>query len=208
MSPILLLVHGWGFDAGFWAPLRAALPELDAAAWDLGFTGSGCRPPLPAGRPVIAVGHSFGFLWLLREQPVAWQRLVSINGFPRFTRGADFPQGVAPRLVDRMMARLSDDPHGVHAEFMARCGAARSSPPEFRPAALRDGLDGLAHWDERPATADLALAGQADPIVPAAMSEASFAAHTIAWHPGGHLLPLEDPAWCAAQLRRQAEEMA
>ena len=43
MSPVLLLIHGWGFDAGFWDPLRRQLPELPCVAWDLGFHGAPFR---------------------------------------------------------------------------------------------------------------------------------------------------------------------
>jgi len=41
--------------------------------------------------------------------------------------------------------------------------------------------------------------------VPPALSRAAFSPELIAWHQGGHLLPLEDPRWCADQLRRWIE---
>ncbi len=201
MKPILLLVHGWGFDASFWSPLRDCLDDVEAIAWDLGYRGKSAFPPPPAGRRVIAVGHSFGLLWLLCRRPVDWHRLVSINGFARFTRRPDFPGGVAPRLLERMVARFADAPAEVFADFMGRCGVDAPPPPILNGGALRDGLEALAHWDGRPATVDLAVAGRADPIAPPSLTEASFAGAPIEWHPGGHLLPQQDPAWCAAWLR-------
>ena len=201
MKPVLLLVHGWGFDAGVWAPLRAALDGYETVAWDLGFFGGAARPELPAGRDVVAVGHSFGVLWLLRHRPVAWRALVSVNGFGCFTQREDFPQGHAARPLQRMIAQLGAAPGEVVAAFRARCGCAEAVPGVLEQDVLLDGLRALAQWDERPAAVDLALCGRADPLVPAAMSEASFPAEVMRWHGGGHLLPLEDARWCAAQLR-------
>jgi pimeloyl-[acyl-carrier protein] methyl ester esterase len=70
---------------------------------------------------------------------------------------------------------------------------------------LLNGLQALASWDERPAQIDLALCGRNDSLVPMAMSKASMPEGCIVWHDGGHLLPLEDPGWCAAQLLPLAE---
>jgi pimeloyl-[acyl-carrier protein] methyl ester esterase len=200
MKPVLLLVHGWGFDASFWAPLQAALPPGDSLAWDLGFFGPATQPPLLKDRPVMAVGHSFGLLWLLHHRPVPWRALVSINGFSCFTRRETFPEGCAPRLVQRMIAQFGKMPEQVVADFRARCGSRIPLPAARDPARLLDGLQALADWDERCGQVQFALCGRADPLVPVAMSQACFPAQNIAWHNGGHLLPQEDPVWCAAQL--------
>jgi pimeloyl-[acyl-carrier protein] methyl ester esterase len=201
MKPFLLLVHGWGFDASFWAPLRLAL-EADAMAWDLGYFGLPAQPPLPAGRPIMAVGHSFGLLWLLHHRPVAWRALVSINGFSCFSRRETFPDGVAARSLDRMISQCALTPMKVVADFRMRCGGV--APPLAVPDRVRllDGLQALATWDERPAPVQLALCGRNDPLVSTAMSTASFPEDCVVWHDGGHLLPQEDPAWCAAHLRQ------
>lgn len=208
MTPILLFVHGWGFDASVWSPLRATLkPDQDSMTWDLGYYGQPAQPVPPANRPVIAIGHSLGVLWLLHHRPLPWRALVSINGFPRFSKSADFPEGVPSRLIERMLARLHDTPVEVHGDFLARCGlpahhhpAAQSTNP-LDVDALADGLIALRDWDERAGTQiDLALAGRADPIVSAAMTQASFTGQPIEWQDGGHLLPLTAPGWCADRL--------
>ncbi len=209
MTACLLLVHGWGLDASFWAPLRAALPEVPTLAWDLGFTGHGERPLPSPGSPVIAVGHSFGLLWLLHERPIEWCSLVSINGFSRFSRAADLPAGTAPRLLARMIERFGEDPAEVHASFLQRCGIDQpAAHPGLDRASLGAALDGLARWDERPAAVDLALAGRNDPIAPPDLTEAVFAGQAVEWHPGGHLLPRQDPEWCARRLFRLWEAWA
>lgn len=206
MSPLLLLVHGWGFDAAFWNPLQAALTDIDSIAWDLGFCGQPAAPALPTDRPIIAVGHSLGFLWLLQERPCRWDKLVAINGFPRFTKSDDFPAGVPPRLLERMIGKLAGAPAAVTQDFLLRCGLDPALYPIDDTALDADrlawGLNGLAHWDQRQnCRADLVLAGRNDPIVPAAMTEAAFAPSPVEWQDGGHLLPLTAPDWCAAHLR-------
>jgi pimeloyl-[acyl-carrier protein] methyl ester esterase len=201
MRPVILFVHGWGFDADFWTPVRLALKGIETVAWDLGFHGAAARPALSDDRPVVAVGHSFGVLWLLRERPVAWRSLVSINGFRRFTRAEDFPEGIAPRSLHRMIARLAETPQTVYRDFMERCGIAQPRDDGLVPKALLDGLRALADWDCRAGRgADFVLAGRSDPLVSAAMTEVAFAGQAINWHDGGHLLPLTAPDWCAERL--------
>jgi pimeloyl-[acyl-carrier protein] methyl ester esterase len=207
VKPILLLVHGWGFEASFWAPLQEALGDVESLVWDLGFYGSPAYPAVPSGRPVLAVGHSFGLLWLLQKCPIAWHALASINGFPRFSEAEDFPFGVPSRLVDRMIARFDETPEKVYRDFMARCGVTEPRTKNMDDVALREGLKALRHWDGRSrmadlGVADLVLAGRADPIVPENLTESGFPGTEIQWHEEGHLLPLQAPEWCAAQLRR------
>jgi pimeloyl-[acyl-carrier protein] methyl ester esterase len=203
----LVFIHGWGFDAGFWAPLRARLGQHAQSALDLGFFGP-AETALAEGDTLVAVTHSYGTTWLLRQRPFAWDRLVAINGFPRFTEGTDFAPATPRRPVERMLRRFREDPAGVLDDFRRRCGETAPAPASLDAdrlgAALEDLLDGdgrpglLAH--PRPV---LALHGRADPIVPPAMAEHAFAGAdtTIAWHEtAGHLLPLSDPDWCAAQI--------
>jgi len=208
MTPVLLLVHGWGFEASFWEPLQESLGDIPSVAWDLGFHGHPSRPALPEGAPVVAVGHSLGLLWLLKEKPLAWDRLVSINGFSRFTKAEDFPYGVAPRLLDRMIAKLADDPEAVFLDFMGRCGLDHPPVEGLDLSVLSWGLRALAEWDCRDGAAvDLALAGRRDAILTMGMTDALFPPPLARWHDGGHLLPLTDPVWCAQQLRAVVESI-
>lgn len=183
---MILLVHGWGFDASIWDGVRAALPAaLEVSALELGFFGAPSTVPEEVD---LAVGHSLGALWLLREgiAPV-----LAVNGFPRFTAAPDFPQGVPPRMVERMARRLAEAPVEVVDTFRARCGAgpAPAAPDAGR---LAWGLDMLLSADARPARPLRAIAGSADPIVPPAMTEAAFDS-AVTWLDGGHLLPLTHP---------------
>ncbi|MBB5371980.1 alpha/beta fold hydrolase [Acidocella aromatica] len=200
MKPLLLLVHGWGFDASFWDGLRACFTPEDTLAWDLGFFGQPAQPAPPPGRKVLAVGHSLGLLWLLHQRPLGWDGLAGINGFTRFAKAGDFPAGISPRVLERMLSRLATAPAEVVSEFRARQGCTAPLPGMPNAEALAAGLQALAGWDARPALVDAALCGQQDMLVSAAMSKDCFPEDRIIWHEGGHLLPLDAPDWCASQL--------
>ena len=211
-GPRLVLVHGWGFDHRLWQGLCSALPDLDAVTIDLGFFDPPNCPAFAPDRPVVAIGHSLGVLWLLHTRPFPWCGLVSINGFPRFTEAPDYSPAVPARLLDRMIRRLPADPAGVTQEFRRRCGDSDPLPDRPVPDSLLAGLVWLRDWDARPSAKDeilttpiLALSGHTDPILPAGMAEHCFSAFPMVTSSccegGGHLLPLTAPTWCAEHIR-------
>jgi pimeloyl-[acyl-carrier protein] methyl ester esterase len=193
---LILFVHGWGYDATFWEPVCAALGEVQSAAFDLGYFGRE-DIAIPDGVTLL-VGHSLGFLWLLRQSALKHLPLVGINAFPRFLEAEDYRPAVAPRVLERMRRRVISDTRGVLEDFWIRAGAAGPDrAPD--PAALTEGLGQLAAWDERDnlalrASRTRLIAGREDAIVPAAMTEMAFRDHEITWLPGGHALPLTHAA--------------
>ena len=203
----IVLVHGWGYDASLWDGVRAALdPALPVETVDLGYFGAVLpAPTFPS--PVFAVGHSLGALWWLTQSDIPWRRLLSINGFPRFTATDDFP-GVPPRVLARMQTQFGREPDAVLADFHARCGG---HAPAGRPdtAQLQTGLDWLAQRDGRALLAERsadvwALASRSDPIVPAALSAAAFGAQLDWIDAPGHMLPHTYPEVCARHIERLA----
>jgi pimeloyl-[acyl-carrier protein] methyl ester esterase len=231
VRPLWIFAHGWGLDPSFWDALLAS-PRLageEVVRIDLGFRLAPGAAPVrgqvveaaalqellgsrwESGRPLVGVGHSLGFAWLLQSGH-AFDALVSVNGFPRFLRDEGFP-GVHPRLLARMRDKLPADPEGVTEEFLLRCGLEGPQQGAVEDNRLAEGLAWLAGWDARDALAAhrgplLALAGWEDPIVPPAMSEASFPAHALRWvEGGGHLLPLTHVERCAKALATLAEEL-
>jgi pimeloyl-[acyl-carrier protein] methyl ester esterase len=208
MKPLLLFVHGWGFDASIWQDLRACFAPEDTLAWDLGFFGAPSQTAPPSGRPVLAVGHSFGLLWLLHEHILRRDGLISINGFSCFAQRPDFPAGIAPRVLARMRARIASDAASVVADFRALCGVTAPLPGEPDRQKLLEVLESLQNWDERPAQVIAALCGATDNLVSQAMSRACFADATMHWHEAGHMLPLSAPAWCAGFLRKLADNFS
>lgn len=209
----LLFCHGWGFDAFVWDPLAALLPDFAQARDDAGYFGAPAAPE-PLG-PYIAVTHSFGTMRLLAASPPGIAGMVAINGFDRFTAAPDFP-GTPARVVDRMISAAAQVPETVLADFHARIGSA---VPEGTPDAERLETDLLALRD-----GDLrALAGQVrlpilslqaarDPLLPMGLRETVFAAVPGVMrrtHPdAGHLLPLQEPEWCAGAIRSFAATLA
>ena len=200
---MILFVHGWGYDAHFWDPLRALLGDVPSAALDLGYFDA-AETTLPR-KLTLLVGHSLGFLWLLRQSALRHVPLVGINAFPRFLEADDYRPAVAARVLDRMKRRIATDTHSVLQEFWMRAGA---TGPDSAPhaAALAEGLDHLAVWDERENLASRAsptrlIAGREDAIVPPAMIEMAFKGSEIAWLPGGHALPRTHAADVARLLR-------
>jgi pimeloyl-[acyl-carrier protein] methyl ester esterase len=205
----VVLVHGWGYDASLWDAVRSALdPALQVETVDLGFFGAEQKVGADRTGIDLAVGHSLGVLWWLTQAAPPWKRLLSINGFPRFTETADYAPAVAPRVLARMKQQLLRDPKAVLADFHARCG-------DYVPAGIPDtirlaaGLDWLAAWDGRTVLAArrddvFVLAGSDDPIVPAAMSTMAFSGQCEQVAAPGHLLPVTHPELCARRIAELA----
>jgi pimeloyl-ACP methyl ester carboxylesterase len=185
----ILLVHGWGFGPEVWAPLRAALPDRDWAAVDLGYFGP-ARTGLPKDLELV-LGHSFGCLWAMAHPDLAGVPLVAVNGFPRFTAAPDFPHGTPRPVLERMLQRLAQAPGEVLRAFHARCG---TPVPPGEPQLDRLGADLQRMRDEdarrRPERQPvLALAAADDPLVAPALSRQAFANLRLLPQ-GGHVLPL------------------
>lgn len=201
----LLFAHGWGFDSGFWVPLAGLLPQWPHAIDDRGYFGRSVA--LAPAEPCLAVTHSFGTLRVLADPPPGLAGIVAINGFAWFTS----PTGVPRRVVDRMLRRFDEDARGVLADFRRTCGCKTPfGPVEAEP--LRADL--LRLRDEAappPRVPVFCLRGGHDPILPATMRAGEFA-QSAAWrreHPAaGHLLPLEDPAFCERAVRDAAAALA
>jgi pimeloyl-[acyl-carrier protein] methyl ester esterase len=198
---VILLVHGWGYDAGFWDPLCAKIGA--SLALDLGFFGAPADA-IPDGVTVLA-GHSLGFLWLLRQPALAHLPLIGINAFPRFLESDDYAPAVPPRMLERMRRRLLAEPQRVLQDFWDRAGAAG---PARTPdaAALGRGLGHLGEWDERANLVQRSgpvrlIAGGADAIVPPEMTRMAFPTAHLTWLPeGGHVLPRSHAAEIAAMV--------
>jgi pimeloyl-[acyl-carrier protein] methyl ester esterase len=204
----VVLVHGWGYDHHLWDAVITRLdPVLTVKSVDFGFYAA--VPPAPTfAEPVIAVGHSLGALWWLTQANIPWRRLLSINGFPRFTETAGYAPAVAPRVLARMQTQFARDPAAVLSDFHAHCGGhAPAGTPNIERLAA--GLGWLGEWDGRAQLAArradiFALAGSDDPIVPRAMSTMAFSTQCELVETTGHLLPLTHPALCARQIERLA----
>ena len=220
-----VFVHGWAFGPEFWQPVLAQLNWADAVTLDLGFLKPETSDVTKAvtlddirqkQQPILGIGHSLGFMWLMmqRRQGVlpARSRFAGINTFACFASREGFSEGVAPRIVQRMIRGLGREPAAVVNDFRQRCGASPVSAARCQPEKLAHGLDILCTEDVR---ADLpcgsldVLAGRQDDIASPSMTKASFPAPAhIKWvENGGHLLPQTHPVECARFLETLRNRM-
>ncbi len=204
----VVLVHGWGFHAGLWADVVPHLGGAEITLVDLGFVAGGPRGSESWPEDAVAVGHSLGLLWLLKEGHGRFKGLVSVQGFDRF----------APHVPESRLAALkrglARDPGATMGAFWRSCGAPGYALPQaLNVPRLDEGLDWLMHWDAREAKQALrcpvlALATRDDAIVSPAMTEAVWQGTKLEWSPdGGHVLPLRHPRWCARHVLEFADTL-
>jgi pimeloyl-[acyl-carrier protein] methyl ester esterase len=198
-------VHGWGFGPSVWEKLAPLLPNKSTSIFDGGYFGAPTAH-FPQ-EPAIWITHSFGTILALAAIPGNCRALVAINGFDRFVSG-DGAVGVAPRVLDRMLERFDSDPAGVLSDFRRRCGS-EEPVQDAQTERLAHDLVALRDMDCREDAASLSipvlsLQAAQDPIVTADMRSRALQSianirHRV--HPtAGHLLPTQDPKWCAEHI--------
>lgn len=203
----LVLVHGWGFDASFWEAL-APLLTAPSIAIDGKFFQDNSGDYTPELNDIL-IGHSLGLLSGARSNP-HWGGWIAINSFAHFLH----PENggcVAPAVLRALRLKLEKAPEAALADFYRLIDAV--PPPvavlgRLNMPRLREGLVLLRDGDAsvlRQAPG-LVLAGRHDPLVPESASHylaAKAPTSTLHWHEtAGHLLPLQDPAWCAIQINQ------
>jgi len=132
-GPALVLLHGWAMYGGIFAPLverlraRCELHVVDlpghghshADSWlDL----DACAGQIAQRVPEHAtwLGWSLGGLVALRAAVSGLAaRLVMLCATPRFPSGPDWPQGVAPEVLQRFGAELEQDARATIERFLA-----------------------------------------------------------------------------------------
>lgn len=238
-GPALVLLHGWALNAAVFAPLVEQLSDrFQLHLVDLPGHGHsrGDRLPL-ALEPVVAtlaavlppalwLGWSLGGLFALHAAATRPQRvrgLAMVASSPRFVRGPDWTDAIAPQQLRRFAVELAADFPATVDRFVALDLMGRHDGPATlhtlrhaivergapTAAALRDGLDLLETCDLRARLPDIAapalwIAGQRDRLVPAAAMRAAAAAMPDAAETTlagtGHAPFLARPAQVAALL--------
>lgn len=135
-GPDLVLLHGWGMNAGVWAPLAQTLasayrltlielPGHGASAYDAGRTSLrdwAEQVIAAAPRGAVWVGWSLGAQIALRaalDAPDALAALVLVAGTPRFVQGDGWPHAMAERTFHQFADSLNREPAVTLARFLA-----------------------------------------------------------------------------------------
>lgn len=212
----LTFVHGWGFSKEFWKPVTSLLRDFPMYSIDLGFINNNLISDdiiqliSEQQQNTIAIGHSLGFLYLLKQFPYKFHHYVAINSFLRFSKNDDYPAGVPPRILQRMSKEIDKNVHSVLSQFYQQCQSSDSIPSKINPVQLKTGLQYLEIEDFRnnlPLLSDklTVIASDNDPVVSAAMTKDSFKTHPIHWvQDTTHILPITQPDLCAETIRNIA----
>ncbi len=185
-GPALLLIHGWGMNGDVWEGLLPALePHFRVTTVDLPGHGRSVDDigaftlPALAGAiadiapaPTHVVGWSLGGLVATQfalDYPERAQRLALVASAPRFVQDDDWPDGVAPEVLEGFADGLVADFQGTIRRFIAiqAIGSEHARDQQrtlrervFRhgnpqPRALERGLDILQQADLRPRLPEL-----------------------------------------------------
>ena len=215
----ILCVHGWACRPAVWGPMNRRLAELlsdrqpELVCADLGFYSD---PVLPEGHFDLAIGHSLGLLWLLDNRLVSFDRLISINGFTRFSAATDFQCGWPQRVLQRMQKQLARDSRMAISDFFEKSAATRFVGDEISvehpdTERLNWGLEALINGDGREQWGSFTgprrvIAASADAVVPVELTNHCFSNCDIQWLKSDcHLTPLLFPEICAALVRELIE---
>lgn len=212
----VLLASGWATPNAVWSPTQNRLERLCApmpVEWHFLDDGDSVNTSM---RWDLVAGHSAGLVRLLRQPQLSARAVVSISGFTRFCQGADFEAGWHPRIVQRMIRQLAEDPSRVLTDFWAKGhatdGKSTRPPAPFslettlaRVDALGDVLEMLRTADCRAAWKSQSghrcvIAGTDDRIVGAAHTVAGFGTEVEWIGTDSHWLTWDYPETCALLL--------
>lgn len=198
--PAFYFLHGWGYDQSYWDPFLQGMQwKGETIKGEMGFFGT-----LPSAYPLvpfIGIGHSLGFLKMLKDWPLSMKALVGINPFPRFCQAEDFPRGAMRRSLQRMREKLHGEEKEMLSQFWKRVGNPGPDGIPHRDR-LMEGLFFLEKEDQRAQLKTMAakgkillLVGKKDPIL--ALESEDFQGQEVHFHEeAGHDLALRYSAWC------------
>lgn len=212
-GPLYIFAPGWSYGPELWRKVASYFPEEDSLCLDL---RKGHKETIQEisvfierfhTRPIVGVGHSMGFLWLLEYGASFITHWVSINGFGCFGANETFPEGISPRYLMRMKRRLDDDSRKVIKDFRLKIGDHSSHDISMDTgkcvSGLREGLELLEKSDHRIYIINhmphlLRIEGRNDPLLSENMQHASFNGQGELYQieNGGHVLPLTHPQKC------------
>ena len=209
----LLFAHGWGFSKEFWKPVANLFQGFTIDYIDLGYldnqvTSDKALQIIQKNQDnIIAIGHSLGFIYLLKQFPLKFYHYVAINGFLRFSKADDFASGVPLRILQRMSKNIEKDSSAVLSQFYEQCQYHQTPSLILNIEQLKIGLEWLEKNDFRSCLSTIqnrltVIASDHDPVVSKEMTSHSFKNQPIQWvEDKTHILPIKKPELCASIIR-------
>lgn len=106
MDCSVILAHGWGLDKSSWDLVVPAIRANKIEVIDFGYYCNAYFANKPLLKPIIGVGHSLGFLWLLNQKTYILDGYVNISGLPRFIKDEDGLGVVTHESINKTKKRL------------------------------------------------------------------------------------------------------
>lgn len=160
-----VLAHGFGFTDDYWRNLRPLLPGTCSM---LGQP----LPPLGASDIRVGVGHSLGFIHLIRSG-FSFNLLVGLQTFLNFCGTGEERQARLSQ-VDAMIRLFRRDASHALAQFYQACGYHSKQSQRANAETLIRHLGELKEVCSLPRSPALIVATRKDPIVPIHLVEENF----------------------------------
>ncbi len=126
--------HGWGFDAGFWDPLKAVIPdEIHFKAANRGYFGDTYYPRFDAGTKLrVVCTHSYGLHWCKTAVLSKADYLVIMNGFGEFSPPGEACKA-AGKALELTIRAFREAPSETLAAFRGRVFDPQHTPDDLPP---------------------------------------------------------------------------
>ncbi len=115
--------HGWGFDSGFWNPLKAELADhILFKTADRGYFGGEFIPDFDNNSKVkVLFLHSFGLHWCPPEKKEKADIVIILNGFDSFLPLENPAKSRSKKVLMGMIDHFKKDPKAVLKAFYKNC---------------------------------------------------------------------------------------
>ncbi len=182
--PLLVIIHGWGFDSGVFKGLVETLEPLfriqtiDLPGYgDKELVGEHSLSVLAVyimgqvSEPAIYIGWSMGgliALELAKKQPKKVTSLILITSTPCFAKKENWPHAMERNILKNFVSAYNKEPELTLDKFSYLASEGNKNPRNWirelkklsskvNPAALEDGLQILLNTDLRESIKDLEI---------------------------------------------------
>lgn len=181
MNRLFIFCHGFGFDKSFWDNMHPYYADKSCLFLDLGYFGPedvtlDIPLNIPRGTEVIGVGHSVGFLKLLKLD-IKFDFLIGLNSFTNFLGSHLELRHIRGLELESLKRSLMKSPNSTLERFYLRCGAQsfKRASPDIYLSKLLDDLELLQSDTTLPKHVKILILGSEDDIVvPKSVVQESF----------------------------------